>query len=217
MKQAHILAATLSVFFASTLLTSRAFAVAGFAQLGAGASDVAGQCLGRHGEDVDQRIQFCTKASAMNAFAGEVWPWLGLALAYGSQGKYDLALTDIETAVKYAKRNDDPNMLGVFATTCQLRAINGQPLDQAVTDCDKALAIDPKYTPALDYRASIEYRLGRYADTVTDTSVVIQINAKADRSLYLRGLAENKLGNTAAGAADIAAAQAINPNVGQNF
>ena len=47
--------------------------------------------------------------------------------------------------------------------------------------------------------------------------MVLRFNPRNPAGLYGRGLAEIKSGETAEGAADIAAAKAINPNIAEEY
>jgi tetratricopeptide (TPR) repeat protein len=96
---------------------------------------------------------------------------------------------------------------------CQARALWGQELDEALTDCNTALRIKPNTANYLDTRGLLYLRRNSYDKAIADYDATLRLEPKRAWSLYGRGLARLHKGETAAGQADIAAATAINPKI----
>jgi tetratricopeptide (TPR) repeat protein len=69
----------------------------------------------------------------------------------------------------------------------------------------------------IDSKGLVLYQLGRYRDAVAAYDEALKISPKQAASLFVRGLAKQKLGDSAGGASDIAAAKAINTNITSAF
>jgi tetratricopeptide (TPR) repeat protein len=96
---------------------------------------------------------------------------------------------------------------------CRARALWGQELDEALTDCNTALRIKPNTANYLDTRGLLYLRRNSYDKAIADYDATLRLEPKRAWSLYGRGLARLHKGETAAGQADIAAATAINPKI----
>ena len=72
--------------------------------------------------------------------------------------------------------------------------------------------------PAAFYNRALAYAdKGEYDHALTDFDVVMRFDAKNALGLYARGLTLLKKGDAEAGKAAIAAAKAINPDIGEQF
>jgi tetratricopeptide (TPR) repeat protein/predicted aspartyl protease len=96
---------------------------------------------------------------------------------------------------------------------CWGRALLGRDLDDALADCNRALAISPGSASYLDSRGMVQLRLGAYDKAIADYDAVIRVRPKSAWSLYGRGLAKLGKGLKAEGQADLAAATAIQPGL----
>ncbi len=92
---------------------------------------------------------------------------------------------------------------------CWARALWGQELDEALTDCNAALRIKPNAASYLDTRGLLFLRRSSYDKAIADYDASLRLEPKHAWSLYGRGLARLRKGETAAGHADIAAATAL--------
>jgi tetratricopeptide (TPR) repeat protein len=97
---------------------------------------------------------------------------------------------------------------------CWTRAIVGE-LHAALDDCNKALTLSPQLVDALDSRGFVYLKLGEYDRAIAEYDEVLKIAPTYAGSLFGRGLAKLKKGLS--GDSDIAAAKAINPNIGDDF
>ncbi len=101
----------------------------------------------------------------------------------------------------------------VLNEACWTRATMGLQLDTALADCNESLRLSPGYANALNSRGFAEYRLVNYAGAISDNTAALVARPNDAASLYVRGLARLKTGQTADGNADVAAAKAINPGI----
>ena len=100
---------------------------------------------------------------------------------------------------------------------CYERGLTKTNLDGALADCELSLKLRPGDDSALDSEGLVLYQLGRYQDAVVAFDQALKISPKLAPSLFVRGLAKQKLGDAAGGASDIAAAKAINADVISSF
>jgi len=176
------------------------------------------KCFYRSRHEPQAAIDACGQVMQTPALAALAWPYLGRGRAYETLGKKDLSLADFNQAVVEIERAKSDPMAGpVYNERCYLLAELGQNLDQALSDCNKAIAAQPDSFNFVDSRAFVEYRLGSYAAAIADCGAALAKNQKMPSSLYVRGLAEIATGNAAGGNADIAAAEAIDGKIADEF
>jgi tetratricopeptide (TPR) repeat protein len=80
-------------------------------------------------------------------------------------------------------------------------------------DCNEALQIQPGEATILDSRGYTHLAMGSFDIAVADFDAALRGNAKKASSLYGRGVAKRLKGDIAGSEADIAAAQAIRPDI----
>ncbi len=121
---------------------------------------------------------------------------------------YDHAVAQFDLWIR--GHPDDTRQSAALNGRCWARAQLGQELPRALSDCNASLRL--KNNPiTLDSRGLVELRLGDYDRAIADYDAALAMAPKQDWSLYGRGIAKIRTGQTAAGQADIAAATAINP------
>ena len=190
-----------------------------FSQQGAGANDQAAICWGKHDEPLQLQAEKCTESLNHGN-----WPptdalliLLHRASVYRRMGQVDHEMADFDLAVAVAPRIGPTSVGRAYNARCFARAISGEQLDQALSDCNAALAVRPEDADYLDSRCFVYYRMNNYAAAIGDCSAAIKNNPKESASLYVRGLAERRAGDAASGNADIAAAEAIDPKVADTY
>jgi tetratricopeptide (TPR) repeat protein len=99
---------------------------------------------------------------------------------------------------------------------CWVRALHNQ-LDRALPDCDTAVRLGPTDFFAREVRGLVHLKAGRFDAALGDYEVALGSQPTRAASLYGRGIARRRLGNTAGGDADIAAAVARWPGVAADF
>ena len=128
--------------------------------------------------------------------------------AYENKGDHDRAITDYDEAIRL-----DPKYALAYNNRCWSRALIGRDLDQALADCNESLRLSPGYAEALNTRGFVQFKLGAFDRAIADYSAAIAKNAKDAGSLYARGVAKLRSGDTAGGEADIATAKAIKADI----
>ncbi len=94
---------------------------------------------------------------------------------------------------------------------CRVRALSGQQLDRALSDCNAALRMYPRAARILDSRGLVFLRRGKLKKAIADYDAALNIDPKLAWSLYGRGVAKLRMGMTDAGRSDIAGAVALAP------
>lgn len=186
--------------------------------------------------DLDLLIRRQPKNAIAHAIRGDV---------YGQKGDWNRALTDYESearlapddAFAYAQIGNAYTEKGDYAAAetnfgksiamqpanpmalngrCWSRAISGQRLDEALTDCDRALRYAPDDADTLNSRGFVQFRKQRYAEAIVDYDASIAREPSIGSSFYVRGLAKLATGN-ASGAADIAHGIELEPDVEERY
>lgn len=141
-----------------------------------------------------------------------------LALAYLSRGTARLragertgAEEDYREAIRLHSVPIDNGEKEVvnYNDRCWARAVANIDLDGALADCNEALRLMPDFVPALDSRAFLHLRGGRFQEAITDYDAAIQLSPQDSWSLYGRAIAKMKIGDTQGAEADIEASKAV--------
>ncbi len=106
---------------------------------------------------------------------------------------------------------------GLLNNLCWTQAVAGVDLDQALADCDAALARQPAVAGYLDSRALVLMHLGRPGEALEIYEQALALEPRQATSLYGRGLAKQALGRDDQAEADKQAARRIDPRVGDAF
>jgi tetratricopeptide (TPR) repeat protein len=138
--------------------------------------------------------------------------FLGRGNSYALKGNFDRAIADFDEAIRLS-----PKLAAAFNSRCWARAARGRDLQKALDDCNESLRLEPDNPAVLDSRGFTNLRLGQVADAIADYDAVLKHAPKVASSLYGRGLAKRKAGDGAGGDADVAAAKAIDPGIGNEF
>jgi len=120
-----------------------------------------------------------------------------------------------------AAHRGDPRMPDALNGRCWGRALQGQELSAALSDCNTALKLSAKQSPisasVLNSRGLVRLRLGDYVQSIADYDDALKLAPKSAWSLYGRGVAEMRRKRVPEGQADIAAATAIRASVAEEF
>jgi tetratricopeptide (TPR) repeat protein len=133
-------------------------------------------------------------------------------LAYAKSAHPAEADRDFSAARKLAA--SDASSLN---SLCWSKALLGVAIESALVDCEAALKIQPHKAAFVDSHAFVQFRLGRYADALSEYDTAITLSPKQAASLYMRGITKRRLGKAAEGDADIAAAKKIDQTVDRRF
>ncbi|MDE2487896.1 MAG: DUF3857 domain-containing protein [Alphaproteobacteria bacterium] len=125
---------------------------------------------------------------------------------------YDAAIGRLDAALALA-----PGQPMLLNERCWTRALADKDLPAAAKDCDAAIALRKDYAEAMDSRAFVSFREGRYADAVARYTRVLALKPDLAPSLFARGLARLRSGDIAGGRADLAAATKLDPKAGDIY
>lgn len=108
----------------------------------------------------------------------------------------------------------DPAMIN---NICWQKATLNAVLDEALKDCDAALAILPNCDACKDSRALVLLRMGRFKESVETYDAALLENPLRAQSLFGRGIARLRLGDKEAGELDLKLARVVSPTAAQTF
>jgi len=97
----------------------------------------------------------------------------------------------------------------VYNDRCWARAVAMMDLDAALADCNEALRLRPDFVPALDSRAFVHMRGGRFQEAIADYDAALKGSPRDPYSLYGRGIAKMRVGDAEGARADIAASKDV--------
>jgi tetratricopeptide (TPR) repeat protein len=126
-------------------------------------------------------------------------------------GRHDEAMALLDAAL--LKR---PSSAELRNGRCWFSALRDRNLDGALTDCNRAIELTAKPAGYLDSRALVNFRAGRMDQAKSDLDAALAIDPEIPSSLFLRGIVLGRLGQKAAGDADIAAARKLYPGIDQD-
>ena len=126
-------------------------------------------------------------------------------------GRHDRAIEDFDQAIRLEPSNPQHLNNRGFAY-----AMKGQD-DRAIQDYDQAIRLNPSYAFTLNNRANAFFRKAQYDRAIVDSDEVLRLEPYNASALYRRGLARQRKGDAAGGAADIAAARAIRADIAQDM
>lgn len=127
-------------------------------------------------------------------------------------GQLDRAAQDLATV-----REAAPADAEVLNNLCWTAATAGVLLDQALRDCDAALAIAPDSPAILDSRGRLLLQRGDLAGALAAYEAALAIAPELPASLYGRGVARIASGQVEEGERDKAAAIALDPDTPTDF
>ncbi len=100
---------------------------------------------------------------------------------------------------------------------CWAKASRNLQLEEALKDCDAALALLPDCSACHDSRGLVLLRLKRFDEAMASYDTALSSRPEQAMSLFGRGIAKLRLGRNAEGEADIAAAMKFSPKVAEQF
>ena len=109
-----------------------------------------------------------------------------------------------------ASHDKDVTLSRALNDRCWARALTGTHLDQALADCDAAIAARPDAAAFWDSRGLVHLRRGELVKALLDYDASLRLDPKSAWSLYGRGLIRLRNGATELGQADLASAKALN-------
>jgi tetratricopeptide (TPR) repeat protein len=125
---------------------------------------------------------------------------------------YDKAIADYGKAIEL-----EPRLGLAYNNRALSRAVAGSDLVAALNDSDQALKLLPLNLEVRDTRGFIFLKLGDPQLALKEYDAALTFDPNRALSLYGRGLARIRTGDTAGGKGDQAAALTINPEVANDF
>jgi tetratricopeptide (TPR) repeat protein/predicted aspartyl protease len=113
--------------------------------------------------------------------------------------------------------HDDVRQGPAYNARCWARAVQGQELEQGLTDCDKALRLTHDSPASLYGRGLIRLRMGEFDRSIADLTASLKLQPGNAGALYARGIAESHRQKASAAEGDIAAATALAPHIADEF
>lgn len=125
-----------------------------------------------------------------------------------------LSEAEADLAVLRAEAEGSANDLN---NLCWIQATRGAFLEQALADCEAALALEPTSAAILDSRGMALLHLDRPAEALADYEAALAQSPRMAPALYGRAFARRALGQTEAAQADFTAAAAIDEQAREGF
>ena len=142
-----------------------------------------------------------------------------LAELFGREEQFSRAIAQYDLWIN--NHPDDSKMGSALGGRCLARALQNQDLDSGLSDCNTAIRLADKQNPAnarlYSNRGMILLRQGNYRKALADFDADLKIHPKSVRALYGRGVAKAHMDKRAEGDEDIAAAEALSPQVGERY
>ncbi len=130
--------------------------------------------------------------------------------AYSAKAQYDKAILDFDQVIRL-----DPNP-AAYVGRCLARAVLAL-LQEALADCNDAIALRADDPGALGTRGFVYLKLGRLDDSIADFDAALRLDPRRALSLYGRGIAKQRKGDTNEANDDIAAATALKADIAEQF
>ena len=149
-------------------------------------------------------------------------------IALGGEDKSGLILAkaaligeygDPKEAIKLLEGQDaeKPGNPQILNAMCWTRATRNFELDIALKNCTSAIELSSNTAPALDSRALVWFRMGRYDDALRDLDAVLLQVPALGPSRFLRGLILEKLGRKSEAQVELALARRLAPGVERDY
>jgi tetratricopeptide (TPR) repeat protein len=156
---------------------------------------------------------------ALRAY-GEAIQWDAKnAKAFLGRCSVDISMNNFSGAVKDcgdALELDTKDFLA-WNNRCWARAVVGIELQEALSDCNRALKLKPNDPYSLDSRALTYLKLGSFNEAIADYNKVLAFKPGQALSLYGRGIAKLKTGNATDGNHDIELAKTNDSLIAEKF
>ncbi len=144
---------------------------------------------------------------------------LQMAHAYEGAELLDAAIKQYDLWIEF--HTADARYPAALNGRCWVRALQGEALPLALKDCNAAersvQKSKPEFAKILDSRALVLLRMGDYEKSVADYDASLKIDPKNPWGWYGRGIDELRQHKASEGQADLARAEGLWPQVGDEF
>jgi len=170
-------------------------------------------CLGKDGATPDLIISACTAVIQSRRFTG---PNLAITFhnrgkAYHDKGEIDRAMEDYNEAIRI-----DSNDAVAVNNRGTIYREKGET-DRAMRDFDQATQLDPYLAGPYFNRGLVYFARGEFPRAIFEFDATLKMQRTYPGALYGRGVAKLRKGERSAGNADIAAANAIEADIGEKM
>ena len=170
------------------------------------------------GDTGDHAGQSATLQTIAAAAANDTTPdyehMAGLGVAYLRAGQLEKAREIFAEVRGYAMAMKNAQLLN---NMCYMTARANFDLETALSDCNRAIAIEPKSPAILDSLGFVQLRLGHLPDAIAAFNQALAIAPLMAPSLYGRGIALIRQGDHTKGQADVTAATRLDAGIVDRF
>ena len=130
---------------------------------------------------------------------------LSLALVYAERGNSTKANTYLRQALSYYSGEPEVHYLASIIYSMQGDYITAEKQARI------AVEVNSNYDKAYDMLSTVLYQQGRYSEVIDISDYLISRNRKNTNAWFIKGVAQNKLGNTSAAIETWSSGLSINP------
>lgn len=112
---------------------------------------------------------------------------------------------------------DKPGSPTLLNGKCWTKGTRNIMLDTALKDCTQSIELSSDTAAALDSRAMVWYRLGKYDQALADLDAVLATFPGRGASRFMRSIVLKQLHRDAEAASDLAAARRVYPNIDRQY
>jgi tetratricopeptide (TPR) repeat protein len=163
-------------------------------------------------ESGDATAAAATLAPLLKKKPTDIYLRISRAVDYAKGHQPDLAVKDFAAAVPLAAKSAHE-----LNEICWEEATANVGLSDALAACEAALKLAPNAPDALDSRAFVLLRLGRFDEAIAGYDAALRVAPNQAASLYGRGLARLRKGDAAEAQIDLAAARAAAAGIDAEF
>lgn len=110
-----------------------------------------------------------------------------------------------------------PGNAALLNARCWIMGTRSILIDEALKDCTRAIELSSSTAAALDSRALVWFRLGRFEETLRDLdAALLQIPAQG-QSRFMRGVVLNRLGRPSEAATELTLARRLAPQADRTY
>jgi tetratricopeptide (TPR) repeat protein/transglutaminase-like putative cysteine protease len=113
-----------------------------------------------------------------------------------------------------AEKPGSPSLLN---GRCWVKGTRSVMLDTALKDCTESIELSSSTGSALDSRAMVWFRMGRYEEALRDLDAVLAAVPGKSASRYLRGVVLSRVHRGADAARDLAIARRLDPTIDKTY
>lgn len=130
----------------------------------------------------------------------------------GEFGDPQVALTILDEMAR--TKPGDPDLLNA---RCWIKGTRSLMLDNALKDCTSAIELSSSTFAALDSRALVWFRLGRYEDALRDLDAALLQAPGLGQSRFMRAVVLNRLSRPEQAAVELAVARRLTPRIDATY